>query len=37
MECYVRHALGGGVILFALQHFIAPALDYCPAKGLQLR
>ena len=23
------HALGGPVILFSLQHFIAPALDYC--------
>ena len=23
------HSLGGPVILFSLQHFIAPALDYC--------
>ena len=25
------NALGGAVILFSLQNFIAPALDYCPA------
>ena len=24
----LRHALGGAVILFTLQHFIAPALDF---------
>ena len=32
----LRHALGA-VILFSLQHFIAPALDYCPACKPEVR
>ena len=27
----LHHSLGGAVVLFSLQHFIAPALDYFPA------
>ena len=27
----LRPSLGGAVIFFSLQHFNAPALDYCPA------
>ena len=30
------NALGGAVILFSLQHFIAPALDYFPACKLKV-
>ena len=29
----LRHSLGGEVMLFSLQHFVAPALDLMP--GLQ--
>ena len=31
------HALGGAVILFSLQHFIAPALDLLPCLQAQDR
>ena len=38
----LHHALEGAVILFYFQHFIAPALDYCPAckpkaQGIAIR